>query len=131
MSEQWWSIEVLNGPFSAARWQDAHGRALIEAAFSNGAKDWGWHHQEWGVVFEVQFEDEDAWLRFRQLPGVQASLDAVPDPVNGLLVYPGRGGMTSVGLPRRRPQPLGAGAAPLPVEPEPVIVAKLVALSPV
>jgi hypothetical protein len=50
----------------------------------------------------------------------------VPDPINGLLVYPGRGGSAGATHPRRPRPPLGAGAAPLPVEPEPVIVARLV-----
>jgi len=128
MSEQWWSIEVLNGAFSAARWQDAHSASLIEAAVSHGARDWAWHLLPWGVVFEVAFADDDRWADFRRLPGVQAALDAVPDPVNGLLVYPGRGGSAGAN-DRRRPRPhLGAGAAPLPEEPEPIIVARLVAV---
>jgi hypothetical protein len=48
---------------------------------------------------------------------VRAALDAVPDPVNGLLIYPGRGGSSGRVQPRR-PRPIaGAGAAPLPEEP--------------
>jgi hypothetical protein len=119
----WWSIEVLNGPFSADRWRDAHGRALFEAAVTHGALDWSWQPTEWGLVLEVEFPDADAWSAFRQLPGVQAALDAVPDPVRGLFVFPGRGG--SAGAPvRPRPMPRsGAGGAPLPVSPEPLIVA--------
>jgi hypothetical protein len=129
MSEYWWSIEVLNGRFSAARWQDSHGAALVEAAISHGARDWAWQSHDWGVVFEVAFSDSDVWSVFRRLPAVQAALDAVPDPVNGLLIYPGRGGSAGAG-DRRRPRPhLGAGAAPMPVEPEPVIVAKLTAVA--
>lgn len=58
MSEQWWSIEVLDGPNSAARWRDSHGSFLIEAALTNGALNWSWHHHSWGVVVEVQFADE-------------------------------------------------------------------------
>jgi hypothetical protein len=50
---------------------------------------------------------------------VRAALDAVPDPVNGLLVYRGRGGGAGAGT-RRRPRPFaGAGAVELP-EPAPV-----------
>jgi hypothetical protein len=122
----WWSIEVLNGPFSADRWRDAHGRALFEAAVTHGALDWSWQPTEWGLVLEVEFPDSEAWSAFRRLPGVQAALDAVPDPVRGLFVFPGRGG--SAGVPARpRPRPhLGAGGAPLPVSPEPVIVARAV-----
>jgi hypothetical protein len=40
---EWWSIEVLNGPSSAARWRAGHGAALVEAALTNGAVDWAWH----------------------------------------------------------------------------------------
>jgi hypothetical protein len=122
----WWSIEVLNGPFSADRWRDSHGRALFEAAVTHGALDWSWQPTEWGLVLEVEFPDADSWSTFRQLPGVQAALDAVPDPVHGLFVFRGRGG--SAGAPARpRPRPhLGAGGAPLPVTPEPIIVARAV-----
>jgi hypothetical protein len=114
MSEQWWSIEVLHGPFSADRWRDAHGRALFEAGVTHGARDWSWRHTDWGVVLEISFADEDTWSAFRRLPGVQAALDAVPDPVRGLFVYPGQGGSAGA-MDRSRPRPpLGAGAAPLP-----------------
>jgi len=120
---QWWSIEVLNGSFTAERWRDAHGRALFEAAVTHGALDWSWQATEWGLVLEVEFADADAWSAFRQLPGVQAALDAVPDPVRGLFVFPGRGGSAGARIPSRpRPQ-LGAGGAPLPVDPEPTLVA--------
>jgi len=37
---EWRSIELLNGRGSAARWKDAHGNALVEAALTNGAVDW-------------------------------------------------------------------------------------------
>jgi hypothetical protein len=122
----WWSIEVLDGAFSASRWRDAHGSALIEAAIAHGARDWSWQWEPWGVILEIAFDADDAWSRYRQLPGVRAALDAVPDPINGLLVYPGRGGSAGASHPRRPRPPLGAGAAPLPIEPEPVIVARLV-----
>lgn len=119
MDLHWWSIEIFDGAaLSAARWQDAHGEALTEAALTHGAFDWQWHRSSWGVVLEIAFRDEDRWATFRDLPAVRAALDAVPDPVNGLLIYPGRGG--SSGLPHpRRPRPIrGAGAAELPTEPE-------------
>ena len=56
--------------------------------------------------------------RFRRLPAVRAALDAVPDPANGLLVNPERGGGPGSRIPRR-PHPLpmsGAGALPEPHE---------------
>jgi hypothetical protein len=115
---EWWSIEVFDGRVSAARWKDAYGSWLIESAISNGAVDWAWHEHRWGVVFEVAFDDDRQWEVFRGLPGVRAALDAVPDPVNGLLVYRGRGGGAGAGA-RRRPRPhAGAGAVALP-EPVP------------
>jgi hypothetical protein len=70
------------------------------------------------VLFEVAFRGDEQWPVFRELPGVRAALDAVPDPLNGLLVYPGRGGSSGRVQPRR-PRPVtGAGAATLPIEPE-------------
>jgi hypothetical protein len=89
---EWWSIEVLHGEVSAFRWQEQHDSALIEAALTNGVRDGTWHADRWGVVFEVLFDTEDRWEAFRGLPVVRAALDAVPDPVNGLLIYRGRGG---------------------------------------
>jgi hypothetical protein len=124
VSDHWWSIEVLDGPFSAEVWYDAHGPALIEAAITNRAVNWFMHRHSWGLVFEVEFRDDDSWLRFRGLPGVFAALDAVPDPVSGLLIYRGRGGSAGAGaFPRPRPT-LGAGAAPLPEAEEPLLVAR-------
>ena len=115
---EWWSIEVLHGEFSASQWQSAYGSDLIEAALTNGARDATWHIDTWGVAFEVRFEDSDQWQAFRNLPVVRAALDAVPDPVNGLLIYRGRGGSSATGKPRKpRPAPSSAAAA-LP-EPEP------------
>jgi quinol monooxygenase YgiN len=114
---EWWSIEVFHGELSADRWRDAYGSALIEPAITSGALDWEWHRNQWGVVFEVSFADEAAWESFRELPQVRAALDAVPDRVNGLLIYRGRGG--AAGTPSRRPPrpSAGAGALELP-EPE-------------
>jgi len=48
---------------------------------------------------------------------VVAALDAVPDRLNGLLVYRGRGGGAGVPAPRRPRPHAGAGAVALP-EPE-------------
>jgi hypothetical protein len=121
MRKLWWSIEVLNGEFSAQQWQDAYGAALIEAAITNGAREWNWAPQEWGTVFEVAFNESEDWQRYRDLPGVRAALDAVPDPVRGLYIYQGRGGSSGADRRRTPRRPLGAGAASLPIEPEPVI----------
>jgi len=114
---EWWSIEVLHGEFSAYRWQEQHDSALIEAALTNGALDGSWHAGGWGVVFEVLFETEQQWQVFRDLPVVRAALDAVPDPVNGLLVYRGRGGGADVRQPRR-PKPAPAASAVSLPEPQ-------------
>jgi hypothetical protein len=117
----WWSIEVFDGAFPATLWQEAHGGFLIEAALTRQARDWWWHRHDWGVVFEVEFDDEDAWEAFRRLPAVQAALDAVPDPVQGLLIYPGRGGSSGRVAPRGTAPTSGAGAAALPVPPEDIL----------
>jgi hypothetical protein len=113
---EWWSIEVFHGEFSAARWKDSHGSALTESAITHGATDWGWHEYRWGVIFEIAFTDEAQWDAFRGLPQVISALDAVPDRVNGLLIYRGRGG--SSGSPSRRPRRPSAGAGALEL-PEP------------
>ena len=120
MELYWWSIEVLDGPSgSAGGWQDAHGNALTEAAITNGAYDWHWHTHSWGVLFEIAFASDERWQAYRELPAVRAALDAVPDPVNGLLIYPGRGGSAGSAKPRS-PKPIaGAGAATLPEQDEP------------
>jgi hypothetical protein len=110
MVAEWWSIEVLHGEVSAFRWQEQHGSALIEAALTNGVRDGTWHADRWGVVFEVLFDTEDRWEAFRGLPVVRAALDAVPDPVNGLLIYRGRGGGAGTREPRR-PKPAPSSAA--------------------
>jgi hypothetical protein len=111
----WFSMEVLDGAMSAALWSEAHGDALIESAFLSGATDWNWHHHTWGIVLELEFDDDAAWDRYMELPAVRAALDAVPDPVSGLIVYRGRGGTSGAPSPRR-PKPLaGAGSAELPI----------------
>jgi hypothetical protein len=114
MSE-WYSIEVFDGASSAALWSDVHGDALLESALSTGAKDWSWHRHSWGVVLELEFADSKSWDAWRALPHVQAALDAVPDPISGLIVYRGRGGSSGTSRPRR-PRPIkGSGAAALPL----------------
>jgi hypothetical protein len=116
MELHWWSIEVLDGPGGSARaWRDAIGAALTEAAITHGAYDWSWHTHSWGLHFEIAFTAEDRWETYRALPVVVAALDAVPDPVHGLFVYPGRGGSAGHRQPRHTLPVAGAGAAPLPV----------------
>ena len=75
-------------------------------------RDGTWHADRWGVVFEVLFDTEDRWEAFRGLPVVRAALDAVPDPVNLLLIYRGRGGGAGTREPRRpKPAPSSAAAS--------------------
>ena len=107
---EWWSIEVLHGEVSAFRWQEQHDSALIEAALTNGVRDGAWHADRWGVAFEVLFDTEEQWEAFCGLPVVRAALDAVPDPVNGLLIYRGRGGGAGAREPRR-PKPAPSSEA--------------------
>lgn len=111
----WYSIEVLDGATSASVWAEAYRDVLIETAISHGASDWSWHRHTWGVVFEVSFGEEQAWEEFTALPVVRAALDAVPDPLTGLIVYRGRGGSSGAPFPRK-PRPLvGSGSAALPL----------------
>ena len=111
----WWSIEVFHGDrLPASRWKDAYEDELTEAAVTNGALYWEWHETGYGVIFEVCFSGEEQWEAFRELPAVRAALDGVPDPVNGLLVYRGRGGAAGSRKPRK-PKP-APGAAALELE---------------
>lgn len=115
MAGIWMSIEVFDGSSSASLWAESYGDNLVESALGFGATDWDWHRNTWGVVFEVCFPDENAWERFRASLPVQTALDAVPDPVSGLIVYRGRGGSAGRSQPRK-PKPLtGSGAAALPL----------------
>ncbi len=112
---EYWSIEVFDGEIPASQWKQAYSAALVEAAISHGAHDWSWIESRWGVVFEACFTEDAQWEAFRALPAVRAALDSVPDPVNGLLIYRGRGGASGASSPRRpRPVP-SAGAVSLPV----------------
>ena len=112
---EWFSIEVLDGASSAALWSEAYGDALVETALLSGANDWNWHRHSWGVVLELAFDDESAWDRFRDLAAVRAALDAVPDPLTGLVVYRGRGGSAGNWAPRPRRPLIGSGSAALPL----------------
>jgi hypothetical protein len=116
---EWWSIEVFDSALQAALiWKDSYRSRLVEFAITSGAVEWAWIEHRHGVVFEVCFPDEARWETFRALPGVQAALDAVPDPVDGVLVYRGRGGGAGARRPRRPRPSAGAGALELP-EPRP------------
>ena len=110
-----WTIEVADGGHQSARlWRESHEKSLIEAALTNGAKDWTWIERPWGVLLELAFEDEAEWLRFRATVAVQAALDGAPDP-DGVFVYSGRGGSSAANEPRRPRPVLGAGGAELPI----------------
>jgi hypothetical protein len=113
---QWFSIEVFDGAvYSAAGWAEAFGDALITEALQHGATNWEWHRHTWGTVLEVEFTSDDEWTAFRESLSAQRALDAVPDPVSGLIIYRGRGGSAG-GREPRRPRPLaGSGAAALPL----------------
>ncbi|HEY3905174.1 MAG TPA: hypothetical protein VGM14_14780 [Streptosporangiaceae bacterium] len=111
----WWSIEVFDSRIQVAlRWKDSYRTQIVEAAITSGALDWQWIEHKTGVVFEVSFADEVKWEQFRALPGVQAALDGVPDPVSGVLVYRGRGGSAGSRQPKRPKPSAGAGALELP-----------------
>jgi hypothetical protein len=74
------------------------------------------------VVFEVLFDTGEQWEMFCALPVVRAALDAVPDPVNGLLIYRGRGGGAGTREPRRpRPAPNSATVSLSGPEDEPYL----------
>ncbi len=112
---EWWSIEVFDSRIQVGlSWKDSYRSQIVESAITSGAIEWAWIEHRHGVVFEVCFADEVRWEGFRGLPGVQAALDAVPDPVNGLLIYRGRGGGAGAGSPRRPRPSAGAGAVELP-----------------
>ena len=112
---EWWSIEVFSGDkLPASGWRYAYEDELTEAAITHGALYYEWHDSEYGVIFEVLFPTDSEWEAFRGLPAVRAALDGVPDPVNGLLVYRGRGGAAGATKPRK-PKP-APGAAALELE---------------
>jgi hypothetical protein len=95
---EWWSIEVFSGDkLPASGWRYAYEDELTEAA-----------------IIEVLFPGDSEWEAFRALPAVRAALDGVPDPVNGLIIYRGRGGAAGSTKPRK-PKP-APGAAALELE---------------
>ncbi len=108
---EWWSIEVFSGDkLPASGWRYAYEDELTEAAITHGALYYEWHDSEYGVIFEVLFPGDAEFEAFRNLPAVSAALDAVPDPVNGLLIYRGRGGAAG-GTKPRKPKPAPSAAA--------------------
>jgi hypothetical protein len=112
---EWWSIEVFSGDkLPASGWRYAYEDELTEAAITHGAMYYEWHDTEYGVIFEVLFRDDEQWEAFRALPAVRAALDGVPDPVNGLIIYRGRGGASGSRKPNK-PKP-APGAAALGLE---------------
>jgi hypothetical protein len=122
---EWWSIEVFDAEqLPARRWKEAHQDALTEAAITHGATSWEWHEHQYGVVFEVLFDNDEQWEAFRELAAVRTALDAAPDPVNGLLVYKGRGGGAGPRKPRKPKPAPSAQAVELP-EPEQEAIVQL------
>jgi hypothetical protein len=112
---EWWSIEVFSGDkLPASAWRYAYEDELTEAAITHGALYYEWHDSEYGVIFEILFPGDAEFEGFRALPAVRAALDGVPDPVNGLLIYRGRGGAAG-GTKPRKPKP-APGAASLELE---------------
>ena len=114
----WITVEVFDGDSSAAAWARAWHDRLIEAAVTGGAVFWDEHEHRWGVVLEFTFADERLRDSFRQAPVLLAALDAAPDPVNGVLVYPHRGGGSGSRQPRR-PRPVRTSDAAALPEPDP------------
>ncbi|CAM3724477.1 hypothetical protein [Smaragdicoccus niigatensis] len=118
MSDGWLTVEVFDGPFPGHQWWRAHSAGLIEAAITNRARNWYMHEHRWGFVVEFEFATDEDAEAFRQLPAIQAALDAVPDKSAGLLVYRGRGGGSGSRVPRG-PRPIrtsDAAARPIPEE---------------
>ena len=108
---EWWCIEVFSShKLPASRWRYAYEDELTEAAITHGALYYEWHDTQFGVILEVLFRGDAEWGEFCALPAVRAALDGVPDPVNGLLIYRGRGGASGGGKPRR-PKPAPGSAA--------------------
>jgi hypothetical protein len=120
-----WSIEVFDAAQQPARrWKDSYQDVLTEAAVTNGASYWEWHEHQYGVVFEVRFDSEEQWEAFRALPAVRSALDGAPDPVNGLIIYKGRGGGAGPRKPRR-PKPAPSASSMALPEPEAEAVVRL------
>ena len=112
---EWWTVEVFSGDkLPASGWRYAYEDELTEAAITHGALYYEWHDSQYGVIFEILFPSDAEFEAFRELPAVRAALEAVPDPVNGLIIYRGRGGAAG-GTKPRKPKP-APGAAALELE---------------
>jgi hypothetical protein len=108
---EWWTVEVFSGDkLPASGWRYAYEDELTEAAITHGALYYEWHDSQYGVIFEILFPSDAEFEAFRELPAVRAALDAVPDPVNGLIIYRGRGGAAGSTKPRK-PKPAPGAAA--------------------
>jgi hypothetical protein len=108
---EWWTVEVFSGDkLPASGWRYAYEDELTEAAITHGALYYEWHDSQYGVIFEILFPSDAEFEAFRELPAVRAALDAVPDPVNGLIIYRGRGGAAGSTKPRK-PKPAPSAAA--------------------
>jgi hypothetical protein len=128
----WITVEVFDGGTSAAAWARAWQDSLVEAGVTGGARFWDEHEHRWGVVLEFAFDDERRRDAFQDSPLLRAALDAAPDPVHGVLVYPHRGGGGAARQPRR-PRPLvqgGAAALPLPEPETEPLLGQLVSMPP-
>ncbi len=122
----WLTVEVFDGDrpvagLTAAAWARAWQDRIVEAAVTGGAVFWDEHEHSWGVVLEFTFPEEHQRDAFRRSPLLRAALDAVPDPVSGVLVYPHRGGGSGVPQPRQ-PRPIALGGAAALPQPEPEVL---------
>lgn len=127
---QWLTIEVLDAGTPASAWQRAYGDALIEAAVGFGCVYWDGRAHGWGVILELCFLDESPRDQFAASALLHAALDAAPDAVNGVVVYPHRGGGAGARVPRMPRPYAGAGAVsiPTPTEQPPPVAACAVPL---
>jgi hypothetical protein len=114
----WLTVEVFDGTTSAAAWARGWHDRLVEAAVTAGAAFWDEHEHRWGVVLEFVFPEEQRRDAFGDSPLLRAALDTAPDPVNGVLVYPHRGGGSGSRQPRRPHPRVSGGAAALPISDE-------------
>ncbi len=120
------AIEILDGAFPASSWQRAWGDSVTNAAMSWSGLDWDWRSFSWGLLLMIAFPSEAEYEQWRQVPAVIAALDAVPDPVNGLVFHRGWGGTSGSGEPRRGKPMAGAGGAEVPV-PEDLVLDDVIA----
>ena len=120
---EWLTLEVFDSGAAAWTWRISHEDSLVTAAIGLGARYWEWHEHQFGVALEMLLPDDDAVEAFRSLPAVRAALERAPDPVDGVLVYRGRGGGSGSRVPRRpKPSPRSdAVALPGPEDEPPVL----------